>query len=135
MPLDEGILGFSNKWYRHALATPHLVPLSDDVSIRAINAPSFVATKLEAFRGRGQGYRSHDLEDIISVVDGRLSLADEVKASDSKLREYIAAQTQSMLADRAFMDAIPAFLTPDAASQERLPTILARLEQLRLLDS
>ena len=135
MPLDENILGFSNRWYRLALDTAQLVKLNDDVSIRAINAPFFLATKMEAFRGRGQGYLgSHDLEDIIAVVDGRGSLVDEVRASDPKVREYIAAQTQSMLNERAFRDAIPGFLTPDTASQDRVPMIFDRLQQLVTLD-
>ena len=90
---------------------------------------------MEAFRGRGQGYLgSHDLEDIIAVVDGRGSLVDEVRASDPKVREYIAAQTQSMLNERAFRDAIPGFLTPDTASQDRVPMIFDRLQQLVTLD-
>ena len=41
--------------------------------IRVVTAPYFVATKLEAFRGRGRGdyISSHDLEDLLAVIDGR----------------------------------------------------------------
>ncbi len=43
--------------------------------------PEIRPTKLEAFRGRGQGnfLFSHDLEDLMAVVDGRASLLDECR--------------------------------------------------------
>jgi chloramphenicol O-acetyltransferase len=43
-----------------------------DIRIRVVTAPYFCATKLEAFRGRGKGdyLASHDLEDLLTVVDG-----------------------------------------------------------------
>jgi hypothetical protein len=46
MPLDESILGFSNRWYRAALETALPRRLSQDIEIRLITAPVFVATKL-----------------------------------------------------------------------------------------
>ncbi len=44
-----------------------------DLEIRIVTAPYFLATKLDAFRGRGKGdyFGSNDLEDIVAVVDGR----------------------------------------------------------------
>jgi len=49
-------------------------------------APYFLATKLEAFDGRGKGdyLSSHDIEDIVAVLDGRPEILDELlKASKS----------------------------------------------------
>ena len=48
-----------------------------------VTAPVFLATKLEAFRGRGQGdfLFSHDLEDLMAVVDGRAALVEECRLS------------------------------------------------------
>lgn len=76
MPTDESILGFSNRWYSDAIKTAQEIQLEDDLTIRLLTAPYFLATKLEAFRGRGQGdyLASHDMEDIITIIDGRLSL-------------------------------------------------------------
>lgn len=44
-------------------------------------APYFCATKLEAFGGRGKNdyLASHDLEDLITVVDGRPELLEDHK--------------------------------------------------------
>ncbi len=47
-----------------------------DLRVRVVAAPYFCATKLETFRDRGKGdyLASHDLEDPITVVEGRPEL-------------------------------------------------------------
>ena len=52
-----------------------------------------MATKLEAFRQRGQSdpYGSRDLEDIVAVVDGRPELVMECRAASSDVRSYLAS--------------------------------------------
>ena len=55
MPLDENIFGFSNHWYRAAMEAPATKKLCGDLEIRMVTAPYFLATKLEAFKGRGRG--------------------------------------------------------------------------------
>jgi hypothetical protein len=55
MPLNEDILGFSNRWYADALHTATEVQLPNGFILRAITAPYFLGTKMEAFRGRGHG--------------------------------------------------------------------------------
>ena len=52
----------------------------------------FCATKLDAFAGRGKGdyQSSHDLEDLIAVVDGRVELVREIHAGSNDVRTYIA---------------------------------------------
>src|SRR5882757_1778971 len=52
MPLDEKILGFSNRWYRAAMETATTHQLFPDLKIRVVTAPYFLATKIEAFKGR-----------------------------------------------------------------------------------
>src|ERR1700676_3354505 len=71
MPLDEKILGFSNRWYKAAMKSSTTKRISPDLEIRMVTGPFFIATKLEAFRGRGKGdfLGSRDLEDLVSVVD------------------------------------------------------------------
>ena len=134
MPLDENILGFSNRWYRTAMAAANSHRLSDDLVLRVVTAPHFLATKLEAFRGRGRDdfFGSHDLEDVIFVIDGRPTLIDEVRAETPDLREYLRAQIGDLIATRGFIDALPGFLLPDAPSQARLRTVFGRLQNLAL---
>jgi hypothetical protein len=132
MPLDEEILGFSNRWYKAAMESSVARTLSTDLEIRIITAPLFIATKLEAFEGRGKEdfLGSHDLEDLVSVIDGREVLVTEVLAAKNDLRAYIQKTIGRMLDDRTFLDALPGFLFPDSASQARISTVLKRLQAL-----
>lgn len=132
MPLDEKILGFSNRWYRDAMQTAGAVTISENLKVRAITAPYFVGTKLEAFRGRGQQdyFASHDLEDLIAVVDGRTTLLDEIAAASEDLRMFIGNAVRALLAEQRFQDALPGYLLPDSASQARISLLLRRLENL-----
>jgi predicted nucleotidyltransferase len=137
MPTLEHVLGFSNRWYPLALDTPQVVRLPGGHDIRLIAAPVFVATKLEAFAGRGGGdhLASHDLEDLLAVVDGRASLIDECRASTPELRAYLADRMRALLATPAFVDALSGHLPADAASQQRLPDLLDTLRRMAGLDT
>ena len=93
MPTDESILGFSNRWYRHAIHHADQVTV-EGVKIRVVSAPCFIATKLEAFQSRGEGdaWQSADLEDVIAVIDGRSEIVEEVATREGELREYLTEQ-------------------------------------------
>lgn len=80
MPDDEAIIGFSNRWYARGIETAVRAKLEDSLVIRHLTPPLFIATKLEAYRGRGEGdlIGSRDAEDILLLVDGREALADEI---------------------------------------------------------
>lgn len=132
MPLDEGILGFSNRWYRGAMATATARLLREGLEIRVINAPYFLATKLEAFKGRGNGdfSGSHDLEDLICVIDGRPSLAREIQEQEASLVEYLRGEFRALIETDEFVDALPGYLFPDTATQSRIGIILERLRAI-----
>lgn len=71
MPSEGKVLGFTNRWYELAMRSAISHALPGNVSVRLISAPAFIASKLEAFHDRGQEdfLLSHDIEDIIAVVD------------------------------------------------------------------
>ena len=129
MPSEEGVLSFHNRWYPLAVESAKRVMLDDELAIRLIAAPVFIATKLEAFQGRGNGdfLMSHDLEDIITVVDGRASLLEEVRQTQAELREYLASNFRDLWASSGFLDALAGHLPGDSASQARLPELAAKL--------
>ena len=131
MPTDPSILGFSNRWYGPALENARRVRLGD-YEIRLITAPYFLATKLEAFHARGKNdFRmSHDLEDIVTVIDGRAEIVDEVHLAAADLRNYRGKEFQALLSNRDFREALPGHLLPDAASQQRQGLVVNRMQQL-----
>lgn len=135
MPTLEDILGFTNRWYGYALETAQTIILPAGLQIRCISAPLFVATKLEAFAGRGEGdfLFSHDLGDLLAVIDGRESLVEEARQTKPELRQYLHDKLSELLEMPAFMQALPGHLPGDAASQQRLPDLREKLFQLSTL--
>jgi len=133
MPTDSSILGFSNRWYGPALENAQRAEIGD-YEIRVITAPYFLATKLEAFHGRGKNnFRmSHDLEDIVTVTDGRPELVNEIRLAPAGLQKYLSDEFKDLLSNRDFLEALAGHLLPDAASQHRLGLVLGRMKHLIL---
>lgn len=132
MPDNEAILGFSNRWYRQALETARAYELTDDIVIRLLTPPYFVATKLEAYKGRGNNdpLASHDMEDILNIVDGRPELVAEIKAAQEDVRLYIAEQIDELLAHEMIDYAIQGIVM---GSADRAAIVFARLETIQAL--
>ena len=131
MPTDPSILRFGNRWYRPAFLHAQAIDL-DSRKVRVIAAPYFLATKLDAFYGRGKNdYRgSPDLEDIVTVVDGRVEIVGEVQSSGAELRGFLGVEFSALLADPNFMEALPGHLLPDMISQQRAGIVLERMRQI-----
>jgi hypothetical protein len=108
MPTDPTILGFSNRWYKPAMRNSQRIKIGE-LNVRMITAPYFLATKLEAFHARGNSDfgLSRDMEDIITVIDGRPELVEEVSLSESEVREYLSNEFSGLLSNRVFHDALP----------------------------
>jgi len=132
MPLDEKVLGFINRWYKPAIDTAEEREILSGITIRVISSPYFCATKLEAFDGRGEGdyLASHDAEDIITVIDGRAEITEEISRAPEDVRDYISGKIRGLLNTRQFLDALPGYLLPDEASQGRLRILTERLTQI-----
>ena len=131
MPTDPSILGFSNRWYGPALENAQPVKLGDR-EIRLITAPYFLATKLEAFRGRGKNdFRmSHDMEDIVTIIDGRPEVVDEIPLAAADLRRYLSDEFKTLLSSRDFLEALPGHLLSDDSSQQRAGIVMRRMQRL-----
>ena len=128
MPTDSSILGFSNHWYKAAMDNAEEYQLRNKKIIRVVTAPYFLATKIEAFEGRGKGdyLLSHDLEDIIAVIDGRPTIADELLEADINIKSYLAEKFNKFLNDQRFIEALPERV-PTFTSHERRQDILQDL--------
>ena len=136
MPTESSILGFSNRWYPLAVETALTLTLPSGIAIRLISAPAFMATKLVAFADRGKSdfLASHDLEDIINLIDGRPELIDEVALSTAELRLYLAAQCRMLLDTPAFHDGLQGLIVPDALHSAQVVKITQRLAQLASIE-
>jgi predicted nucleotidyltransferase len=129
MPDDEKILGFSNRWYKQGIETAIAHQLTDNLQIRHLTAPYFVATKFEAYGGRGNDdpLGSHDLEDVLIVVDGREELLPEVLASEAEVRRFVAEQFRALLDHRDFDNFLEGNIT---GPKGRTDIVRGRIEAL-----
>jgi predicted nucleotidyltransferase len=132
MPTRPEILGFGNEWYQPALDAAVAVALPSGKNIRMVTAPYFLATKLAAFDSRGKGdyVMSHDMEDIVAVLDGRPEIVNEVKRADEALRKHLMTRFAVLLRDTDFVAALPGHLPGDAASQARAPLVMERITEI-----
>jgi predicted nucleotidyltransferase len=120
MTPNDAVLGFANRWYTAALETARPCALADGTHIDLIHAPVFIATKLEAYRDRGNGdcLASKDIEDIIAVFDGRPELTAELQAIPKDLQAFVREELSQLLADANLAYAVEGYLheAPERAS-------------------
>jgi hypothetical protein len=87
---------------------------------------------LEAFKDRGKGdyQASHDLEDLLAVVDGCANIADQVAEGPTDLRQFLAEEFSALLDKNAFREALPGHLPGGLGDQARLPVVIGRLKSM-----
>ncbi len=126
MPVDGRMFGFGNRWYPDAIRTSVSLTLPSGRAIRICSAVALLATKLEAFADRGAAdpMVSHDLEDIIRLIDGRPSLADEIEVADASIGDYIRGSIRALVDHAITRDSIPLLMLPDDGSQLRAAEIV-----------
>lgn len=129
MPDDENAYGFTNRWYAEALRTAQPFQLTETVTIRLVTPVYFLATKLEAYKGRGKNdpLESRDIEDLLALIDGREELMGEVESTSKVLRTYLAEQFSELLHHPDFEYAVQGTALNDPA---REALIFERLEKL-----
>lgn len=129
MPTDVPAIGPTNKWYVPGMehAMDHALP--DGTPIKLLTAPYFLATKLEAFKGRGRDMRtSKDFEDIVFLLDGRLGLEEELTGAPTEVRDYLRKEFHALLKANGIDEAIAAHLDP-RISDERSLLLIEKLRR------
>lgn len=133
MPTESSILGFENRWQVEGFGHAVEVTLPKGQAISALPPPYLLATKLEAFRGRGQldFYGSRDWGDIVALVDGREELIEEVREASGAVRTYVSDQLQELSAHRSFDPGVEGALPSSPESRDRVDlVVLPRIQAL-----
>lgn len=132
MPTDESILGFSNRWYKDALLSAISKKINNSIYIKIISAPYFLATKLEAFKDRGKQdfLLSHDLEDILSLLDGRPEIIKDILSTAKNLRQYLSSEFLVLISKDQFLQALPGHLNYSFESESRKKIVLERIQTI-----
>lgn len=126
---DDDTLGFNNQWYKQALTTADEYKISDGVMIRLVSPEFFVATKLEAYKGRGNNdpLESRDIEDILNIIDGRDVLLKEIGQAPEDIKHFISEEFTHLLSHSLFEYAVQNKTNGDAGREDIL---FSRIEAL-----
>lgn len=106
MPTDDPSVGFKNRWYPDGFRNAVSHRIDDTVTIKILSAPFFIATKLEAFKGRGKedGRTSQDFEDIVFVLENRGQIWEEMRNCEAELKTYLISEFCNLIVHPAIFE-------------------------------
>jgi hypothetical protein len=129
MATEDGPLGPANPWYKIGFENLWTAKAKDQ-EIKILSAPCYLATKFEAFNDRGSDYRtSHDMEDIIYVLDNRIGIVEEIVKDDLRIANFIKAQLQKIISKGMMKEVLIAHIHP-LMIEERLPIVEDKITQI-----
>jgi predicted nucleotidyltransferase len=129
MAAEDGPLGASNRWYKIGFNNLQIAKAKDQ-EIKILSAPCYLATKFEAFNNRGSDYRtSHDVEDIIYILDNRIEIVEEIAKEDMLIANFIKEQLQTIIKKGLMQEVLMAHIHP-IMLEERLPIVEEKITQI-----
>ena len=113
MPTDPSIIGFSNRWYAEGFERAIPYVLDNDTIVKIFSLPYFVASKWEAFKGRGKNdYRtSKDFEDLVYVFENVADFEEQIQASPERVISYLRDEFSELIHRDDFEEGLYAHLT------------------------
>lgn len=119
MPTLPDVLGFSNRWYSDGFKQAVSFQIDEEHTVRIFTAPYFIATKLEAYRnrGNGDGRTSTDFEEIIYVLENRRSIWDEMLSAPQEVKKFLIQEFTELAKNpylEEWIDAHAGFNSPPA---------------------
>jgi predicted nucleotidyltransferase len=119
MPTDASVIGFSNRWYADGFKFAKIIQL-DDLPIKIFTLPFFIASKIEAFKNRGQNNYlfSSDFEDIVYVLENNSNIASLMLESPQDVKQYLKQCFSDFLQDAEFEEGVSAHLEPITQGQQ-----------------
>ena len=131
MPSDSNVLGFSNKWYDGGIQNKIIKTLHNKTEIYVFPPEYYLAAKFEAHNSRG-GYdlrQSHDLEDIVYILDNCVELLDSIKNGDETVRIFLKDECACLLKNDALTEGIESAL-PYGSDEEATEIIMELMHSI-----
>ncbi|MFA6302003.1 MAG: hypothetical protein WC627_02580, partial [Legionella sp.] len=70
---------------------------------------------------------SHDLEDIVSLIDGRPEIVSDVATVSENLKQYLASEFALLMNNPQFLQALPGHLNYSQESESREKIVKERI--------
>jgi predicted nucleotidyltransferase len=120
----------ANEWFEYGfnfLITKQI----DELTIRLLPLPYFLATKFSAFfdRGGNDPRTSHDFEDIVYLLNHTSDITEQVISSESRLKSFLKDAFLKIINDRMYQEAVIGNLFHEQQT-ERFNKIIAALIQI-----
>ncbi len=120
----------SNRWFLPGFESAKSIEL-EELTIRILPLPYFLASKMEAFFDRGINdlYASHDFEDMLYIFNYTTTLVEQVLEAKEDVIQYLQACVENILLDSKIRSVIPAHLFHETAD-ERMEVIVDKMERI-----
>lgn len=129
MSSEDGPLGPANRWYKIGFLDLWSARAKDQI-ISILPAPCYLASKFEAFNDRGKDYRtSHDIEDIIYIIDNRTTIVEEVEDTHPEVKKFLKIELEKLAGNNRFEEILSAHLHP-LILEERQPIIEEKINKI-----
>ncbi|MFA6542015.1 MAG: hypothetical protein WCT99_10475 [Bacteroidota bacterium] len=99
--------------------------------IRILPLAYFLATKFSSYHERGGGdpRTSHDIEDIVYILDNRRDTVEQITSSPEEVRDYLKEEFRMILRSDLFREAVRSHLFYET-QKERFDIIIEKLENI-----
>jgi hypothetical protein len=114
LPTDSSMFGFNSKWYPEGFTNAVPCKIDKEHIVKILTPVFFLATKLEAFKDRGQndGRTSKDFEDIVFILENRRAIWEELTQTSGELRTYLVAEFRKWMKNRSFEEWVDCHVEP-----------------------
>ncbi|MFC2186704.1 nucleotidyl transferase AbiEii/AbiGii toxin family protein [Fulvivirgaceae bacterium LMO-SS25] len=129
MSSEDGPLGPANRWYKIGFENLWSAKAKEQ-EVKILSAPCYLATKFEAFNNRGKDYRtSHDIEDIVHILDNRIRIAEEIANDEILVTTFIKEQLEKLIQKGLLQEVLTAHIHP-LMREERMPIVEEKITQI-----
>ncbi|MGB5172537.1 nucleotidyl transferase AbiEii/AbiGii toxin family protein [Eudoraea sp.] len=120
----------SNRWFAAGFDKA-LTKTVDDITIKLLPLPFFIATKMEAFFERGikDVYASHDLEDIVYLFNYTTNIDYQLIRATQEVNIYLREKLKEIIENKTILTAIRGSLYYEQAD-ERMEIIEQRIQNI-----
>lgn len=120
----------ANPWFESGFENSITIEI-ENVDIRILTLPYFLATKFTAFEGRGgrDPRMSHDFEDIVYLLNYTSNFREQIKESDPEVQQYLKEQFVTIRDKANMQEAIIANLYHED-QQVRFDRIMDEIKEL-----
>lgn len=119
-----------NRWFEQGFGLAFSYDL-DDLKIRLLPLPYFLATKFDAFFDRGINdiWASHDYEDIVYLFNHTSDITEQVLQSEEMVKKYIKEYATKIINNRSLQEGVLGSLFYEAQEQS-FEFIMSKLSRI-----